>query len=154
MGAWLRRLWRATIWHPAAIPPAEFKYRNLKRIWLPLYDVVAVWAGISAVVHGSALLNRLFAPMWVDVLGIVFTTVAVTCLVSVSFPRLWAVEVVGKTLLVSLISGYITTILFFSSAPQPQLFVVAMLAFGLPLAMFRLNLLGEEIKQRRATDGK
>jgi hypothetical protein len=145
----LRKVWRASIWHPDAIHPAEFKYRNLKRIWLPLYDLIAVWAGINAVLYGSTLLNRLFPDPWVDVLGGLFTVVAVICLIAVAFPCLWAVEIVGKVLLVSLIAGYIATIVFFSTAPQPQLFVVGVLAFGLPLALFRLNLLGEEVKQRR-----
>lgn len=151
----LRRLWRASIWHPAAIDPAEFKYRNLKRIWLPVYDLIAVYAGINVVLHGSRLLNEMFTEGWVDAFGITFIMVALMCLVAVSFPRLWAVEIIGKVLLVSMIAAYITTIVFFSTAPQPQLFVAAMLAFGLPLALFRLNLLGEEIKQRRAVaDGQ
>lgn len=145
----LKRVWEASIWHPQSIPPSEFKYRNLKRVWLPLYDLVAVWAGINAIMFGSQLLDRLFTPAWVDMLGALFTTIAIICLVSVSFPCLWGLEIVGKVLLVGMIAGYITTIVFFSEAPQPQLFVVGMLAFGLPLALFRLNLLGEEVKQRR-----
>ena len=146
----MRRLWRASIWHPAAIAPDEFKYRTLKRVWLPLYDLIAVYAGIQVILYGSRLLNEMFSDGWVDAFGAIFTMVAVVCLVSVSFPRLWGVEIIGKVLLVSLIAAYITMIVFFSTAPQPQFFVAAMLAFGLPLALFRLNLLGEEIKQRRA----
>src|SRR5690606_7901938 len=110
----LKRVWEASIWHPNSIPPSEFKYRNLKRVWLPLYDLVAVWAGVNAIMFGSQLLDRLFTPAWVDLLGAVFTTVAIICLVSVSFPCLWGLEVVGKVLLVGMIAGYITTIVFFS----------------------------------------
>lgn len=146
----LRRLLRATIWHPSAIPPDEWKFRNLKRVWLPLYDVIAIFAGVQAVLFGSDLLNRIFAPVLVDVLGGVFIVVACVCLLGVSFPRLWRVEIVGKVILVGMIAGYITAILSFSRPPGPSLFVVGMLAFGLPLAMFRLNLLGEELKERRS----
>lgn len=145
----LRRIWRSSIWHPSAIPPEEFKYRNLKRIWLPLYDLTAVAAGVGAILYGSNMLNRLFSTGWVDALGSVFTMVAILCLISISFPRLWALEIIGKTLLVGMIAGYITMILLFSHSPTPQLFIASVLAFGLPLAMFRLNLLGEEVKQRR-----
>lgn len=146
----MRRLWRASIWHPDAIDPDEHKYRNLKRVWLPLYDMIAIFAGVQAVIHGSTILNRLFAPALVDVLGIVLTVVATVCLAGVAFPSLWVVEIIGKVMLVGLVAGYVTTILMFSENPGPNLFVVGMLTFGLPLAFFRLNLLGEELKERRA----
>lgn len=145
----IKPIYRATIWHPSAIPPEEFKYRNLKRFWLPFYDLIAVCAGLSAIVYGSDMLNRLFSPEWVDAIGATFTMIALICLLSVAVPRLWMLEILGKTLLVGMIAGYITTILFFSKSDQPQLFIASVLAFGLPLALFRLNLLGEEIKQRR-----
>ena len=146
----MRWLYRQSIWHPDAIPPDEWKFRSLKRVWLPLYDLIAVWAGFSAVMFGSTILNRLFPPHMVDLLGVAFTTTAVVCLAGVAFPRLWAVEIAGKAILVSMVAGYVTAILFFSQTPEPNLFVVGMLTWGLPLALFRLNLLGEEIKERRA----
>ncbi len=149
----IRRLWRASIWHPDAIPPDEWKFRNLKRVWLPLYDAIAIFAGVQAVLFGSTILNRLFPPSLVDLLGVVLTVVATVCLAGVAFPRLWVVEIIGKVLLVGLVAGYVTTILMFSENPGPNLFVVGMLTFGLPLAFFRLNLLGEEFKERRAVIG-
>ncbi|RKE60473.1 hypothetical protein [Microbacterium sp. AG238] len=143
------RLYRASIWHPDAIPPDEWKYRNLKRVWLPIYDLIAIFAGIQAVLFGSTILDRLFHPELVDLLGITMATIATVCLAGVAFPSLWRVEIIGKVLLVGLVAGYITSILLFSQRPEPNLFVVGMLTFGLPLAFFRLNLLGEEMKERR-----
>lgn len=145
----MRRLFAASIWAPGAIPPEEWKYRNLKRLWLPLYDLIAIYAGAQAMLFGSTILNRLFAPFVIDVLGLAMVIVATVCLAGVAFPRLWPVEIVGKSLLVALVAGYVTTILLFSESPTPNLFVVGMLTWGLPLAFFRLNLLGEEIKERR-----
>lgn len=145
-----RHLWRRTIWHPRAIPPEEWKFRNLKRVWLPIYDLIAIWAGVQAVAYGSSILNRLFPPSLVDVLGVALAVAATVCLAGVIFPHLWKVEIVGKVLLVGLIAGYITMILLFGENPGPNLFVVGMLTFGLPLAFFRLSLLGEEWKERKA----
>lgn len=145
----LHRLARASIWHPAAIPPDEWKFRNLKRVWLPLYDAIAVFAGIQAIAYGSSMLNRLFSPSMVDVLGLLLTVTAVVCFLGVAFPALWRVEIVGKIVLVALIASYVVAIIAFAKPPGPSLFVVGMLTFGLPLAFFRLNLLGEEIKERR-----
>lgn len=150
----MRGLYRASIWSPDAIPPGEWKYRNLKRIWLPTYDVIAVIAGVVAALQGSPLLNRLFPDILVDGLGYGLAIIATVCLAGVAFPRLWAVEIVGKIILVALVAAYATMILLFPSTPQPNHFVVLMLAFSLPLPLFRLNLLGEEVKERRAVRGR
>jgi hypothetical protein len=146
----VRRLFAASIWARGSIPPDEWKYRNLKRVWLPLYDIIAIWAGLQAMLYGSTILNRLFRPDVVDAFGIVMVLVATVCLAGVAFPRLWPVEMVGKSLLVALVAGYVTTILLFSESATPNLFVIGMLTWGLPLSFFRLNLLGEELKERRA----
>ena len=148
----MRRLLAASIWAPGAIPPDEWKYRNLKRVWLPLYDVIAIVAGFFAFDQGSNLLNRLFEPWLVDTFGITMMVVATVCLAGVAFPSLWAVEMVGKVLLLGMVVTYIAAILFLSREPFTNFFVVAMLAWGLPLALFRLNLLGEEWKERDAEE--
>lgn len=145
-----RRIAAASIWHPDAINPDEWKYRNLKRVWLPTYDVIAVLAGIVAALQGSPLLNRLFPAVLVDTFGVALAVVATVCLAGVAFPRLWAVEIVGKVVLVGLVAAYAATILIFPTSPTPNHFVVLILAFSLPLPLFRLNLLGEEHKERRA----
>lgn len=149
----MRRLFAASIWAPGAIQPDEWKYRNLKRVWLPLYDLIAIYAGLQAVLYGSNILNRLFDPFVVDVFGLAMVVISTVCLAGVAFPRLWPVEMVGKVLLVGLVAGYVTTILLFSVSATPNLFVVGMLTWGLPLAFFRLNLLGEEYKERKAERG-
>lgn len=140
----------ASIWHPDAINPDEWKYRNLKRVWLPTYDLLAVLAGIVAALQGSPLLNRLFSAALVDTFGVALAVVAAVCLAGVAFPRLWVVEIVGKVILVGLVAAYAATILIFPTSPTPNHFVVLILAFSLPLPLFRLNLLGEEHKERRA----
>lgn len=146
----IRALFRASIWHPAAIPPGEHKYRNLKRVWLPLYDLIAVFCGVQAFLSGSPLLNILFPPNMIDVLGVMMAAVALVCLAGVAFPRLWLVEMIGKAILVGMICAYVATIMLLSPNAGSNLVVVGVLALGLPLAFFRLNLLGEELKERRA----
>lgn len=145
----MRRLFAASIWHPGMIPPDEWKFRNLKRVWLPVYDLIAVAAGIVATVQGSPILNRLFVEQLVDGFGLTLAVVAGICFAGVAFPRLWVAEIVGKIILVGMIAAYAATIFLFASNPQPNDFIVLMLAFSLPLPLFRLNLLGEELKERR-----
>lgn len=148
----MRTLWRMSIWHPDAIPPAEWKYRHLKRVWLPIYDLIAIIAGVFAFQIGSRLLYRLLDPDLVDVVGIAYAVVASVCLLGVAFPRLWVIEISGKVLLVGLIVGYISAIGLYSQTPPgepPAWFVVTMLAGLLPMPLFRLGLLGEEEVVRR-----
>lgn len=149
-----RRLWRASIWHPDAIPPDEWKYRNLKRVWLPIYDIIAIGAGVWAAIFGSPLLHSLFDGPVIDAMGITLAAVATVCLAGVVFPRLWKMEIAGKVTLMSLLGAYAFTVAMFRANPDPAAgFVAFVLVLAIPLPMFRLQLLGEEIKERRDEEG-
>lgn len=153
----MRRLWRASIWHPDAIPLHEQKYRSLKRLWLPVYDIIAVLAGITAAVYGSRLLDRLYGD-FTDAIGLFFSFVALVCLAGVAFPRLWALEIAGKSLLVGMILAYAIAIVVSPSPEQiaqqeaPSWFVSVILLLPLPLPLFRLDLLATEWADRRAVE--
>lgn len=153
-GGMLRRIAAASVWWPGALAAEPEKYRPLKRLWLPMYDVIALINGFLAVFFGSRLLDRIFGQT-ADVVGLLFAGVALVCLIGVSFPRLWRVEFVGKVLLIGMVVGYIVCILAFPSPEQlelkeaPSFFVSGMLVFGLPLACFGLDLLTREEFDRR-----
>lgn len=146
---------RHTVWAPGALDHEPKKFRTLWRVWLPLYDVIAITAGFFAYSHGSNLLNGIFGPLVVDIVGLGFMAVAVLCLVAVVHPKLWKLEIGAKSLLIGMVATYIWVILFLPSNQQlatsgaPSYFVACMLAFGLPLALFRLTQLGEEQYDRR-----
>lgn len=145
-------LFAASIWHSGAIPKDEWKYRHLKRVWLPVYDFVAMVSGTLAFYFGSRLLYSILDAALVDVVGILYATIAAVCLLGVAFPKLWGVEIAGKVILVGLIVGYIAAIGLYSDIPAgdpPSWFIMAMLAGLLPMPMFRLGLLGEEQVVRR-----
>ncbi|MDJ1113247.1 hypothetical protein [Microbacterium dauci] len=146
----MKRLWRASIWHPDAIPPDEFKYRSLKRVWLPIYDGIAVGAGLWAAAFGSPLLHSLLEEQVIDVMGILLAAVATVCFLGVAFPGLWKVEIGGKVTLMALLGAYAFAVAVFRTNPDPAAgFVAFVIALGIPLPLFRLTLLGEEIKERR-----
>lgn len=149
----LRALGRATIWHPDAISPDEWKYRDLKRVWLPAYDVLAICAGVWAALYGSPVLHELFDEPVIDAMGVLLVIVATVCLLGVIFPKLWRWEICGKVLLIALIAAYAAAVVLFRSNPAPQSgFVAFVIILALPLPIFRLTLLGEEIKERREGD--
>lgn len=151
----MKRLLSRTVWAKGALDHEPKKFRSLWRVWLPAYDLFAIGAGVSAVVHGSTLLNRIFGEVLTDIAGWGFTAVALSCLICVSFPALWKLEMVSKSVLVGMVVAYIYCILFLPTPAQiaasgaPNYFVGFMLAFGLPLALFRLNQLADEQYERR-----
>jgi len=150
----MRALFRASIWAPGALASEPRKYRSLRRVWLPIYDLIALMNGLLAFVFGSRILDQIFGTM-TDLVGLLFAAVALVCLVGVSFPKLWRVEFAGKVLLIGMVVGYIACILAFPSPEQialkeaPNFFVSGMLVFGLPLACFGLDLLTREEFDRR-----
>lgn len=144
------RLARASIWHPDAIPPDEWKFRSLKRLWLPVYDAIVILAGVWATAYGSPILHRLFHENVIDAMGMTLTVSAIVCLLGLAFPSLWRVEIIGKVTLVALLGGYAIAVMLFRTNPDPSAgFITFVLLLALPLPLFRLNLLGEEIKDRR-----
>jgi hypothetical protein len=147
----MRALWRASIWHPDAIPPDEWKFRSMKRVWLPLYDLIVIGAGLWATAYGSPLLHRLFAEPVIDVAGMVMSVAGMVCLMGVIFPAFWTVEMVGKITVLFLLAVYGACVWFFPTRPDPASgFVVFILALGIIPPMIRLSVLGEELKERRA----
>lgn len=154
-----KRLLRHTVWAHDGIQAEDWKYRDLQRVWLPLYDLIAIYAGLMGLLFGSPILEKVFGI--VDSFAIIdpidwatggFVLIALTCFIGVIHPRLWAVEIVAKVMLVGLIAAYIFTIIVYGdrgASGLPNLFVTGMLAFGLPLALFRLDILGQEILDRR-----
>ena len=147
----LQRVYRQSIWHPDAIEDGSFKYRNLRRIWLPLFDALSVWIGFLAVQYGSNTLNRMFPEVVVNVVGSAFALAATLALVGVVIPRLFLAEIVGKVVMVSLLGTYSVLIWASFLAGEVQSgFVAGMLMLPLILPFAVLQIRGEEIKQRKS----
>lgn len=146
-----RRIGNASIWAKDAIPPEEFKYRHIKRVWLVYFDLISVLIGVLAVAHGTRLLRELFPQATIDVFGTVFAVAAFVALLGVAFPRLWMPEIFGKVVMVGMLGAYSAVLWFsyFTGASETG-FVAAMILLPLATPFLRLQMLGEEIKQRKA----
>lgn len=150
----LNALYRNSIWHPDALDPDDFKYRNLNRIWLPALDLLSILVGILAMVYGSNVLNEMYHGSFLSAVSAIFICASSVALVGVAFPRLWVPEVAGKLVMLGLLGGYSTAVwVSFFQGNTGSGFVAAMLMYPLFFPLFRLQLLGEEVKQRRTTDG-
>ena len=146
----LRWIGQESVWAKDAIPADEWKFRNFKRVVLPVYDLLLVFAGVCAVVWGIPSFQEIYPPDVVDGIGWLLMIVATVCLFGVSFPRLWPVEMLGKVILVGIITAYLIAI--FGLALQgvgTREFVMTVVALTLPLPVYRLGMLGTEYRDRR-----
>ncbi len=93
----MRRLWRASIWHPSAIPIDEAKYASpLKRVVFPAFNVIMIALGLAGLSTGFEALRLTFPTPFPTVLYSTLVVAGLVCFGACAFPRLWAWEVVGK----------------------------------------------------------
>lgn len=145
----LRRVGGATIWAPGAIPPEERKYAGpLKRVALPVLDLLLVLGGFYAVTSGIPALDDLLPEHVSDALGFLFVVCACVCLLGAAFPRLWGVEVAGKILVVAILGMYFIALRTVDGGTPTRLFVSAVVLWSLVLPILRLWWLGVEYGAR------
>lgn len=145
----LRAIARATIWHRSAIPADEWKFRSIKRVWLPLYNLIVVGAGLWALWFGSPILKRLFPGELIDIAGLALAVAGAICFLGRAFPMLWAVEFAGKVAIAFLLGGYAGTVALFRQDPDPAGgFVVFILVLAIIPCMIGVSIIAEEWKER------
>lgn len=146
----MSRILQHTIWARGAVPPEEYKYRNLKRVWLPLYDALLVWAGLVAARYGVPALDAKLSDAASDAAGLTLSGVALLCLLGVVIPRLWRLEVAAKTVLLTILFGYFSVLRTLDTelGTDARAFVsVIALVACIPI-LIRFNMLAEESRQR------
>jgi hypothetical protein len=146
----MRRIYNASIWAHHAIPPQEWKYRNLKRAMFPVVDFLYILAGFSAAAYGVPAISEFFPDPFVDVFAYALSLFAFVCLIGVSFPRFWPLEVAGKSALLGLMVGYFVALLMLTASGEGNRgFVLLVAGVSLCPIIWRLSLLGSEWQDRR-----
>lgn len=120
------RFKRLLVWHPINTDPTDDN-RWTVRVWLPLYDLLAILAGYVAFRVGSPLLNRLLTEDLINVVSAVFLLLGAITLVGLVVPKLWRVEIAGKIGMLFLMTTYAMLLLTFPSEGQNNSFVVVIL---------------------------
>lgn len=144
--AWLYLM---SIWHPDAIPKNEWKYRNQKRVMFPAIDVLFILGGFSAAKYGIPAISEFFPDSFVDGFAYILSIAGLVCLIGVSFPRLWAIELGGKSVALSLLVGYILSLLILTAAGEGNRgFVLIIACIASSIIIWRISLLGSEWQDR------
>jgi hypothetical protein len=147
----LRMLRAPTIWAPGAIPEDERKYAvPLKRVALPVYDGMAIVAGFYAMRSGIPSFEAL-VPAVAVTLSLVFTGVALLCLVGIVLPKAAAVEIAAKCALIAILGMYFLALRIRAVTDEAQVDFISMaVLLSLVLPLYRLWILGDEAGDRRA----
>lgn len=148
----MRRLWRSSIWHPDAIPPHERKYAApLKRVVFPVFDIAVLILGIAGLFSGFQALKLTFPDPVPTLIYGTLGAMGSLCFIGCGFPRLWAVEISGKVLiLMSLGVLFVAMIIAGATVPGHTGIVIAPMVFVMTLIPFlRLWILGVEWGDRR-----
>jgi hypothetical protein len=146
----VRRVARASIWAPGAIPKDELKYAHpLKRIFLPLLDVLIVIAGFYGVHSGIPSFDKLMPALASDILSLLFVAAGLVALFGISFPRLWAFEASAKYALVGMLGTYFVALTTVGGSSQTRDFIACLVLVTMPFMLFRLWILGDEWQARR-----
>ncbi len=148
----MRRLWRASIWHPDAIPRHEWKYAApLKRVVFPVFDIAVLILGIAGLFSGFQALKLTFPDPVPTLIYGTLVAMGAACFVGCAFPGLWAMEITGKVIiLMSLAVLFVAMIIAGATIPGHTGIVIAPMVFVMMLIPFlRLWILGVEWGERR-----
>lgn len=142
----MRGLWRASIWHPDAIPVTEGSTsREMKRIVLPLFDALVILMGFNGILNGMPSFALVYDPTITVIASWTLFMAGWVAFVGLAFPRLWYLEAVGKLAMVFVLGGYAGAVwIAYVQGDAGRGFVAAGLTGLLALPMWNLARLGRE----------
>lgn len=151
--SFFQRLYRASIWHPDAIPVLELKYAAaLKRRLFPAVDLICIYMGVWGAHYGLPSVDTTYGGIAGRLGGVLFALLGAAALMGIAFPRLYVVEMLAKIALAGCLVTYgLLVVLTASMADDPsRAYVLGLIAIGLCLFQYRLNILRDERVERRA----
>lgn len=142
----MRWLWRASIWHPDAIPATEGSTsREMKRIVLPLFDALVVLMGFNGILNGMPSFALVYDPTITTIASWTLFCSGFVAFVGLALPRFWYLEALGKLAMVFVLGGYAGAVwIAYVQGDAGRGFVAAGLTGLLALPMWNLARLGRE----------
>jgi hypothetical protein len=147
----LRRIGRATIWHPAAIPPHEGEVaREVKRYLLPGIDLALIIGAVRGIHGGMPTFALVFNDTASYIGAIAVLVFSVGCLIGVSFPRLWLLELASKCGLGLVLASYGVLLMAAAAGEYPARGIVGGACSGVAaVIVWRVFWLAREWRRRR-----
>jgi hypothetical protein len=145
------RVLRHTIWAHDAIPASEWVFRNIKRVWLPIYDGIIIASSLAGVLYGVPVIETIFPPGIATAGAVALGVSALLAFIGLAFPRLATLEGWAKSALLSMITGYAAALFLLALDGDANRALIAGIALCSTIpAIIRLDILGNERKKREA----
>lgn len=106
-----KRIRDATVWASAGVPAESWRFRGIFRFVLPLTDLLFLWFGVVGWVNGVGPVQHAAGAHWQMWWSLSVALAAAAAFVGVAFPKLWALELSAKIVLIGLVSGYLAIFL-------------------------------------------
>lgn len=103
----MKRIIAASVWAPNGVSAKDWRFRGIFRFVLPVTDLLFGWFGIVGWLNGVTSVKEAVGSDWQVGWSVLVAVSAFLAFVGVSFPKLWAVELVGKVALIGLVSAYV-----------------------------------------------
>lgn len=146
---WKVRIWPHLIWHPDAIPASEGELaRDVKRWVLPTIDALLILGCILGLRGGMPTVTTVYNGVVAQVAIIALLVCAVACLLGVSVPRWWALEMVAKIGLAFVLLTYAIMLLVIASQAPTRGVIAGVTAAAAVVPIWRIVWLGREHRRR------
>lgn len=107
----LSRLVASTVWAPNGVTREAWRFRGIYRFVLPASNVLFFYFGAVGAVRGVGSVQDAAGDTWQTWWSAGIAVSAVFAFIGISFPRLWPVEAIAKTVLIGHVSVYIALFL-------------------------------------------
>lgn len=99
----MKRILNATVWARNGVPADSWRFRGIFRWVLPLTDLLFLYFGLVGWANGIHTVSRATGHEYATWWSATIAVCAFAAFIGVSFPRLWALELVAKIGLVGLV---------------------------------------------------
>lgn len=146
----LRRLARATIWHPGAIPASEGELaRDVKRWVLPVIDALLILGSALGLAGGMPSIAIVYNPSVSGATAVFVLLFAVGCLLGIAFPKLWVLEFIAKCGLAFVLLTYAALLFGLAfTGNEARGFVAGVTAAAAVVPVWRIVWLGRDHRRR------
>lgn len=95
----MRRIFKASIWAPDALPLVQHRFKPVFRVFLPIVDFLFIIFGIIGLIIGSRVVQDFTLPWYNTFWSVAIGAAALSALIGLVFSWHW-VEIIAKLVLV------------------------------------------------------